>query len=305
MGGTGIVPRWWGETVADPQVEAGHIRIANDLWEAWTRADLDRNELRVLMAVVRMSYGWGQKDTGARASYSKLQSLTGLVRHRVSAGLRGLLQKRILTRTSQGTTSHNPAVYAPNKDHSSWSPATLPEHWSPETSHTNGTSSTSGTSSTRVTSSIILEPPPPVFPPQRGGNTSPPRGSVSRVWAAFVRYPQQRGRRKSAVPKTWQKDIKARVREFGEEDVIGVIRWAHTSSHRRAVYLRENDCLGHTLFRASKFPDYLNFAKQGTGNGVSDEASPYPEQFTDDIWSGMSSKDRRFWKQKLGEVSPA
>ena len=291
--------------MANPQVEAGHIRIANDLWEAWTRADLDRNELRVMMAIVRLSYGWGQKDTGDRASYSGLQGLTGLVRHRVSAGLRGLLQKRVVVRISKGTTSHNSAVYAPHKDFESWSPATLPEDWAPQTGSTQRTSATGGTSSTGVTSSIILEQPPPCLPPPKGGgNTAPPTGGVARVWEEFCTYPQQRGRKRSAPPRNWQKDIKSRIREYGEDDVLSVIRWAHTSSHKRAVYLRDTDCLGHTLFRASKFPDYLNFAKQGTGNGVSVESSPFPEQFTDDIWSGMSKNDSQFWHEKIGGESP-
>jgi len=121
--------------MADVQTEDGHLRIANDLWEAWNRAKLDRNEYKVLMAVVRLSYGWGRKDTGDAASYGRLQAECCLGSRAVAAGVSGLLQKQVVHRLREGIkATSTPAVYAPNKDYDSWSPAVLPSR-TPTSAH--------------------------------------------------------------------------------------------------------------------------------------------------------------------------
>lgn len=118
--------------MADVQLERGHLRIANDLWEAWFRADLGRNELRVLGVIVRLSYGWDRTDTGDAASFRRLQSDTGLGSRAVSDGIRRLLQKGVIRRLSTGSWNHAVSVYEVVKDYDAWSPATLPETWRPE-----------------------------------------------------------------------------------------------------------------------------------------------------------------------------
>jgi len=116
--------------MADVQVQNGHLRIANDLWDAWTRASLNRNALRVLMSVVRLSYGWGRKDTGEYASYKRLQRETGLGSRAVADGVSKLLDAKVITRTRSGDRrTGRPAVYAPNKDFDSWADGVLPVGW--------------------------------------------------------------------------------------------------------------------------------------------------------------------------------
>ena len=58
-----------------------------------------------------------------------------------------------------------------------------------------------------------------------------------------------------------KKALKARISEFGEEDVVKVTRWIYTSHHNRATFVREKGTLD-TILRASKFPQYLELMKQ-------------------------------------------
>jgi len=124
--------------MADVQTEHGHLRIANALWEAWTIADLTAAELRVLFALVRLSYGWGRKETAMRgtkprpASAATLQRMTGLDPKGVRRAVKGLCMKQVVRRvTEHDSEAGEAAVYAPNKDFDSWSPGVLPGTWEP------------------------------------------------------------------------------------------------------------------------------------------------------------------------------
>lgn len=288
------------------------IVVDGGLWDCWTRADLNRNELRVLMALVRLSLGVGREDTADFASYTALEGMTGLVRHRISVGLRGLQQKGLVLLLRRGISRGSCSCYQVVCDPEDWSPGTLPTGSTTVTSQTGGdrptarsTSYTSVTSSTGVTSSE--QPPltkdneelPPPFGNPKGFPHSPPLrgGAVDRVWSVYRDHQPSRGK---SPPKDWRSPLGARVKEFGEDAVIQVIRWAHTSSHQRAQFLRERSCLGLTLFRAANFPDYHAFSEEAkSSNGVKNEPSPF-EQFSDDAWKLMSKTDREFWSVKLG-----
>lgn len=62
--------------MACPQCENGFTRIANELLEAIIRADLSKRQLKILLAVIRQTYGWDRKADVISAS--KLATLTGL-----------------------------------------------------------------------------------------------------------------------------------------------------------------------------------------------------------------------------------
>ena len=55
--------------------------------------------------------------------------------------------------------------------------------------------------------------------------------------------------------------LKARITEHGGEAVVEVWRWALTSSHHRARFLRDGYLTPDTLHRASKFPSYLDLSR--------------------------------------------
>ncbi len=45
-----------------PQLEHGYTRIANELLEAVLRYPFTGGELKLVLAIVRLTYGWGQKE---------------------------------------------------------------------------------------------------------------------------------------------------------------------------------------------------------------------------------------------------
>lgn len=47
---------------ANPQVEKGHVRIANELWDEILRRDFSKRQQKLILFIWRLSYGTGQKD---------------------------------------------------------------------------------------------------------------------------------------------------------------------------------------------------------------------------------------------------
>ena len=71
--------------MASPQVENGHTRIADELLDAIIRHPLTKRQYKVLLAIIRKTYGYGKIEDDI--SSSQLAQLTGLT----SAHCRGTL----------------------------------------------------------------------------------------------------------------------------------------------------------------------------------------------------------------------
>ena len=72
----------------------GFTQLANDLLDAISSAPLTGRELQILMAVVRLTYGW--KESHRRIAYRELSSATGIHEKNVGKVVRGLIDKCIL-----------------------------------------------------------------------------------------------------------------------------------------------------------------------------------------------------------------
>lgn len=97
-----------------PQLEDGHIRIANELFDAVLRAKLKYSTQTVLLAVMRKTYGYGKKEDDISAS--QLGALCGMSRQHVTTALNELADLQIITKRP-GTYG---AVVGINKDYSKW-----------------------------------------------------------------------------------------------------------------------------------------------------------------------------------------
>jgi phage replication O-like protein O len=103
--------------MANPQVEQGHIRIANDLWEALCRADLSGLEYGVLLAIIRETWGWRKKQRAL--SFDILGKLTGInSRGYLSHITDNLVVKGFIKKKSQWG---KPSLYSVSKDFDEWS----------------------------------------------------------------------------------------------------------------------------------------------------------------------------------------
>jgi phage replication O-like protein O len=86
--------------VASPELSNGFTPISNELLEAIIRASLSARELRIVLAVARLTYGWRRKATTISAY--RLAAMTGIGRTKVAQALRTLKGRNILSNGSAG-----------------------------------------------------------------------------------------------------------------------------------------------------------------------------------------------------------
>ena len=84
--------------MANPQLENGHTRIANEILEALVRINLSPYESRVLWFIIRKTYGWHKKLD--RISISQIANGTGILRQNVFRALKSLHLKNMIFRPS-------------------------------------------------------------------------------------------------------------------------------------------------------------------------------------------------------------
>lgn len=102
--------------MANPQLENGHIRIANELFDALCRAPLSGREFQVVNAILRLTYGWHKKSDSI--SLDQLKKQTGIT-HRpwLMRLLKSLESQNIINGTH---TTGYATVYAINKNYEEW-----------------------------------------------------------------------------------------------------------------------------------------------------------------------------------------
>lgn len=114
--------------MASPQCENGFTKIANELFEAIIRTRLPGQELRIMLAVLRLTYGFGKKED--RISYGQLSKITNIPRSRVIEHVKSLVSKKGLGSLNHGT--RQPLTFWINKDFEQWQPSppkeTSPNH---------------------------------------------------------------------------------------------------------------------------------------------------------------------------------
>jgi phage replication O-like protein O len=113
--------------MANPQKENGYTAIANDIMDALCRIRIPGEEMQVLHAIIRKTYGWNRKED--MVALSQLSEMTGLSKPHVCRALKGLLSKKAIVIAKNGNGRSN--VVALEKDYEKWEPlpkkATLPK----------------------------------------------------------------------------------------------------------------------------------------------------------------------------------
>jgi phage replication O-like protein O len=101
-------------TMTKPQLENGYTRIANEILEALVKVDLSGTELKIVLCVMRRTYGFGKKQDWI--SYTQFEKMTGKARPNIWKSIEKLVTKRLLvTKKQPGRT-----FYSFNKDYSQW-----------------------------------------------------------------------------------------------------------------------------------------------------------------------------------------
>ncbi|MGV8123509.1 MAG: replication protein [Candidatus Xenobiia bacterium LiM19] len=100
--------------MANPQLEKGYVKIANELMEAFAKTRMPGSSTQVLMAILRESYGYNQKT--AKLSMDRIAKKTGLHRSHVARALKVLLDMKIVTKIGNSFVNE----WRVNKDYETW-----------------------------------------------------------------------------------------------------------------------------------------------------------------------------------------
>lgn len=104
--------------MASPQLENGHTRIANEILDAIISTDwCGVNELKMLLLVIRKTYGYGKKTDCI--SLSQFAKICNISRRSAAYCINRLVQRNALVhQTALGKNSMS--LYSLNKDWESW-----------------------------------------------------------------------------------------------------------------------------------------------------------------------------------------
>lgn len=98
----------------NPQIENGHVDIANELAEAFYELQLSGNQWRVLWVIIRQTYGWKKKVE--RISITTFEKKTGLQRRHIHRAIKDMIERKIITKNDTAFIS----TYGFQKDYSKW-----------------------------------------------------------------------------------------------------------------------------------------------------------------------------------------
>jgi phage replication O-like protein O len=105
--------------MAHPRLENGYLRIANELFEALIKYHCSGGEKDVILAVIRGTYGYNQRQS--EMGLSRLAKMTGRNRKKVASDVINLIRKRVLLEIEK-PFCHRARVIALNKDYEQWEP---------------------------------------------------------------------------------------------------------------------------------------------------------------------------------------
>jgi phage replication O-like protein O len=171
--------------LADVQVEHGHVRIANNLYEALSRANVPGRHLRVALVMIRLLYGYNRTED--RIAASQVAKLTGIPRPHVCVILLDLEKWGLLER--QDSQKGRASRWRVGKDFDRWELA--------------GTSEAARRQRQPVPRPVHVRE---KVHPCTGGSTTPVREAVQATCTGERTY--QRQKRKT-VPKDKEKPLRA------------------------------------------------------------------------------------------------
>lgn len=104
--------------MANPQIEDGHIVLANEIVEQFCKHRISGEEWLVLWSIIRKTYGWKKKED--RIALSQFAVMTGLKRQHIVRAIRKLHSKKIIAVIKNDDSGIN--IYSFNKNFDQWSP---------------------------------------------------------------------------------------------------------------------------------------------------------------------------------------
>ena len=128
--------------MANPQKENGFTAIANEILEAVQMFKFTQNQLKVILALWRNTYGWSRKACEFSLTY--IEKTTNLDRKRANETLKSLIDGNVIIEIEKGTSTKSKVV-AFNKNYKEW---LIPKYKSSGEITTSGQIDTSGETET-------------------------------------------------------------------------------------------------------------------------------------------------------------
>lgn len=104
--------------MANPQKENGFTSIANELLEAILKSDLSLRELKIVLCVIRFTYGFNRKS--AELSLRFISTATNIQHHHVSKTIKILFDRNVLVINKNYSVGKDSRVISLNKNYESW-----------------------------------------------------------------------------------------------------------------------------------------------------------------------------------------
>lgn len=103
--------------MANPQIEDGHVDLANEIIEALAKIRISGEEMQCLWVIFRKTYGWHKKEDNI--ALSQFCEFTGLKKPAVCRSISKLLSKKIIVVIKK---DNGISTYRFNKDFDIWQP---------------------------------------------------------------------------------------------------------------------------------------------------------------------------------------
>ena len=100
--------------MANPQIENGFTKIANELYDAIVRWHFSSYEYRVLIFLIRKTYGWGKKEDWI--SLSQFVAGTNIRENHICRTIKLLVDQKIIVKAG----SRSKPLYGVQKDFDLW-----------------------------------------------------------------------------------------------------------------------------------------------------------------------------------------
>ena len=97
-----------------PQLENGYLKIANELWDALMQFPMSDHRWRILMTIMRKTYGFNKKQDAI--SLSQISKMTGIDRSNVCKTLKELVANGTVVRITTTPITN----YMINKNYLTW-----------------------------------------------------------------------------------------------------------------------------------------------------------------------------------------
>mgnify|MGYP000881589721 CR=1 FL=1 len=101
--------------MANPQIENGHTRIANELLEAMAYRICNATWLKIMLYLCRITYGFQRKE--AETNYQAIATKTGFVKDTIRGAILDMSDRKLV---NFRVVSQERFVVSINKDYELW-----------------------------------------------------------------------------------------------------------------------------------------------------------------------------------------